>query len=669
MNDFEKVKSQVSLKVYAESHLERMKGRYICPSCGSGTGPKKSPAFSIKGDGWKCFSCHGSGDVFDLAGIIHHTEDKREQLRIVAEWAGIPLDPNGDAQPARIQPRTTKNESAKDYTAARNAETEKVRKWQANIEDPAAVSYLQERGISFEQAKAWGMGYAPNGTEDWDHAPRIVIPYPGSDYYHIDRRIDGNDGKFKYLKPKDERVGKQPIWNPSALERDVVFVVEGPLDALAVEACGFGAIATCGSGSAITETTIIGSRYKGAVIVAFDNEEEKKGPAHQASTAATLNSAGVYAQGAEYPPEWPYKDFSDAYSADPEGLAAFLKSTSERASEGLREHNAEAVRETLRNMHAADIDGILNRLYTQDPESLKDPIPTGFNRLDEVLGDGLQHGSLYILGAISSMGKTTLAAHIADNIASGGHPVLFVSVEQSGEEIVSKSLSRIAKGIHFPECGGCPITSQDITNRRRRSQWSEGKELALLKAVESYKMRISPNMTIWECDKQPSADNIEVMISEIERLKGVPPVVIVDYLQLLAPESDRQSDKQAVDSNVRALRQIAKRRKTPIFAISSLNRGSYNGPISMEAFKESGAIEYGSDVLMGLQASGIDRYNDEEEKAAKKKAKALNDNTKRERFRNVELAVLKNRNGALAYGKNAIRFEYDSWCNHFAECR
>ena len=98
MGDFEHVKEATSLRAYVEAKLERAGGGYVCPACKSGTGPNHSPAFSIQpnGEKWKCFSCGAGGDVFDLAGIIYGTDDARERLRIVAEFAGVPL--GGEAQ-------------------------------------------------------------------------------------------------------------------------------------------------------------------------------------------------------------------------------------------------------------------------------------------------------------------------------------------------------------------------------------------------------------------------------------------------------------------------------------------------------------------------------------------------------------------------------------------
>ena len=92
--------------------------------------------------------------------------------------------------------------------------------------------------------------------------------------------------------------------------------------------------------------------------------------------------------------------------------------------------------------------------------------------------------------------------------------------------------------------------------------------------------------------------------------------------------------------------------KLPMVAVSSLNRMSYGQKISMEAFKESGAIEYSSDVLIGLQLRGAGEAGFDPTEAKKKNP------------REIEAVILKHRNGQVG-GK--IAFEYYPMFNFFKE--
>ena len=101
------------------------------------------------------------------------------------------------------------------------------------------------------------------------------------------------------------------------------------------------------------------------------------------------------------------------------------------------------------------------------------------------------------------------------------------------------------------------------------------------------------------------ADQIRETVKRHKAFTNNSPVVLVDYLQLLAPYNDRATDKQNTDRAVLELKRISRDYKIPVIAISSLNRANYNTPISLEAFKESGGVEYSSDVVIGLQLQGV----------------------------------------------------------------
>ena len=79
----------------------------------------------------------------------------------------------------------------------------------------------------------------------------------------------------------------------------------------------------------------------------------------------------------------------------------------------------------------------------------------------------------------------------------------------------------------------------------------------------------------------------------------------------------------------------------------------------MAAFKESGAIEYGSDVLIALQPQGMKPgYTKTEQKENADLVKKC----KRSEVREVEAVILKNRNGKTGGG---VGFKYYSLFNCF----
>lgn len=622
--DFGTFKTASHLKLYCEARGMEQRGRdtYVCPICGSGSGPHKTAAFHLQGSRWKCFSCENGGDIYDLEGILAGTEDKMEQFNGVAALVGYEgfsyvVDTNLAPKPTQDTAKPTT-----DYTTGREREAGYLQDMRANIHDPEAVAYIQGRGFTLDEAVAWGLGYDPTRH-------RLILPWAGSDYYHIDRST--TDQGPKYTKPKTADVGPQPLYNPAALEAPVFFVVEGVLDAMAVTACGFQAVALGGTGGRAAVEAMTARRAKGAAIVMLDSDEA--GARAAADLRDMLDHAGIMSTTATTKT----KDAAEWLQADRDALTAFLQAEYDQAGQlvdNMREAAYNAALERLRVMNPAKVTEALYDLSNATP-----PTPTGFSSLDAILGGGLQPG-LYVLGAVSSLGKTTFCVQVADQIAATGRAVLFVTIEQSAAEITAKSLSRIMSA-----CGKSYSTT-DVSSPTRREAWTTTDYSRFVEACNSYASEVAPTLRILEGNKQPSVDDVQAVAEVMADYYGQTPIIFLDYLQLLAPQSDRDSDKQATDKNVRALRQMARDLQAPVFVVSSLNRSSYSEGVTMDAFKESGAIEYGADVLLGLQPEGMREHMDSAPVTrAKREADKYIRESKGAEVRACEIVVLKNRAG------------------------
>lgn len=642
---FQEVKESISLQAYAEAKLERKGKGYVCPSCKSGHGPKGTPAFSIKGDKWKCFSCGKGGDVFDLAGIIEGTDDRRRQLEAVAYWAGIDIEPQQTRTKVPSDLEARPKPKAPDYSSGREAERQRIAQAQKELEtNEEAQAYLHERGFTLEEARRYGMGYCPDapgaktaeGT--YTERGRLVIPYPGSDYYHIDRSIYPGADSGKYMKPKADAVGEEPIFNPAALDEDIFFLVEGQLDALAVMASGYQAIAIGTAAAERLAERMAARGTSGYCVIIADSDKAGERGAAQTAEALKRNAIPCMAQHLQG-----VKDAAELFARDRKALRKQLDSM-RQAAETLKEDARERAYQTsLEAMSAKDPAELAAAIY--EMRQSVEPVPTGLESVDKALDGGLYPG-LYVLGAISSMGKTMLVTQMADQMAAAGQPVLFVTIEQSAEELVSLSLQRIAAA----EPGGyrCKFHGRDLNNKARRNAWTEEQTLSLLQACNEYAEAVAPNLRIMEGEARPSVAQIAAAARIMQEQHGLAPVVIIDYLQLIAAENDRDTDKQATDKAVTALRQMARNLRTPVLAISSLNRGSYSGAVSMDSFKESGGIEYGADGLLGLQPSGMaERLAAVKQGQRDAEADKLISQAKHENPRKLELVILKHRSGAL----------------------
>src|SRR3989344_4164771 len=220
-------------------------------------------------------------------------------------------------------------------------------------------------------------------------------------------------------------------------------------------------------------------------------------------------------------------------------------------------------------------------------------IRTGFRDLDNMLA-GLQKSDLIILAARPSMGKTSLALDIARQSSTlyNTHVGIF-SLEMSSQQIVDRMLAAESKVNSWKLRTG-KLTSDDEFDRIRDS----------LDKLSSAPIFI---------DDQP-ANTVLKMRSVARRLKSEKGLglIIVDYLQLMAPTNARASDSmvQQVTEISRSLKTLARELDVPVLALSQLSRAieQRRGKPRLSDLRDSGSIEQDADVVMFIHRD--DKYNE-----------------------------------------------------------
>jgi len=254
------------------------------------------------------------------------------------------------------------------------------------------------------------------------------------------------------------------------------------------------------------------------------------------------------------------------------------------------ENEAQAEQNSYRRKAA----GCMIDTFFEEIEKTQMMVHTGFKEFDKVLDGGLYEG-LYIIGAVSSLGKTTFALQMGDQMAQQGYDVLVFSLEMSRHELLAKSVSRLT----FLNCGGNvqkAKTVRGITSKEKYAEYSQAEKELIRQSAERY-AEYGKNIYIFEGMGDIGVNEVKSTLQEHISATGKTPVIIIDYLQILSSDI-RGTDKQNTDRSVLELKRLSRDYKMPVIAISSFNRENYKTEVSMLAFKESGAIEYSSDVLL-----------------------------------------------------------------------
>jgi replicative DNA helicase len=208
-------------------------------------------------------------------------------------------------------------------------------------------------------------------------------------------------------------------------------------------------------------------------------------------------------------------------------------------------------------------------------------IPSGFNDLDNLTG-GLHGSELTILAARPSMGKTAFAMNIAENVAiNSNKPVLFVSMEMARIELSQRML-----------CSQGRIDA----NKFRSGFLSEEDRSKLV--VAAAKLGHAPLFI----DDTPSRSVAEIGACARRLREANLGLVIIDYLQLIQPDSSKDPRQEQVAKISRKLKELARELTVPVLCLAQLNRQMETGKEwhrpRLSHLRESGAIEQDADVVI-----------------------------------------------------------------------
>lgn len=660
---------------------------FVCPICGSGSGSHGTGITSKDGVHFTCWAgCFTNADIIDIIGLENNETDYNGKLQAAARAFNISIESYHRSTPQEDFADVAENQKqpeSKQNTQATIHNTQYTSQPQPEGEEPDYTDFFLQanrdigktdytRGLSRSTLDIFQIGY----VESWRHpkapkmepSPRLIIPTSKGSYLarHASQRDYIN---YRGEVENKSKVGKAHIFNAAALETATtpIFVVEGEIDAMSIYEVGADAI---GMGSMGYVKLLLAELEKHKprqpIVIALDNEQDPKKQANVEKRVAEI-SEGLQRLDIPYyriDIAAPYKDANEALNADREAFRSVIN----RAIAQVEDAEAaalEAEREALKREAVA----YSLQSFLKDIENSKKAafIPTGFPKLDNLLDGGLYAG-LYIVGAISSLGKTTFCLQIADQVAHAGRDVLIFSLEMARNELIAKSVSRLTLIKDLIENGSTvhAKTTRGILTGTRYADYSQTERELIQQSIKSY-AEYAKNIYITEGIGNVGVAEIREKVQNHVKLTGKAPIVVIDYLQIISPSDLHLTDKQATDKNVLELKRLSRDYSIPIIGISSFNRDNYTAPVNMASFKESGAVEYSSDVLIGLQYDGMDYQEGEADKAREKRIRELMKDAvargKQGKPQSIQVKILKNRNGSK--GDSLISF-YPMF-NYFTE--
>ncbi len=261
-------------------------------------------------------------------------------------------------------------------------------------------------------------------------------------------------------------------------------------------------------------------------------------------------------------------------------------------------------------------------------------IPTGFADLDRMT-DGLHHSEMIVIAARPSMGKTSLAMNMVENMVLDHQiPVGVFSLEMSAESLILRMMTSIAR-----------VNMRSI----REGFMSEADFPKILNAAG----RLANAPLFIDDTAGLSILQLRARARRMSQQHGVK-FFVIDYLQLLhstarRSQENRQQEIADISSGIKGL---AKELRVPVLVLSQLNRElekDKSRKPRLSDLRESGSIEQDADVVGLLYKPST---GDDEEGPPPEEADGVP----------VNLLIAKQRNGPtgdinLTFLKTYTRFE------------
>lgn len=266
-------------------------------------------------------------------------------------------------------------------------------------------------------------------------------------------------------------------------------------------------------------------------------------------------------------------------------------------------------------------------------------VPTGYAELDRLTA-GLQRSELTVLAARPSVGKTSLALNIAENIAlREGLPVAIFSLEMAAEQLVQRML-----------CSQAMVSMQKIRHARLSAEeWDR----LHASAERLFRAPIYIDDTS-SLSPMEMRGKLRRLVAELQNRFGNEfklGLVLIDYLQLMRSSNRRAENRnQEIGEIARALKNMAREFKVPVMVLSQLSRSverrENKRPI-LSDLRDSGSIEAEADMVWFIHREDYYKQTESGERPPQPPPHQV-----------TEVIVAKNRNGPVGHVELMFHTEF-----------
>ncbi|GEM_PF-6327429 len=208
------------------------------------------------------------------------------------------------------------------------------------------------------------------------------------------------------------------------------------------------------------------------------------------------------------------------------------------------------------------------------------PLSTGFKTFDRLIGGGFKKGELGVLAGGAGVGKSAFALQVADNVASDGNCVIYVSVEIGTRKLTERSLKRLSMPFKLDE-----------TN--------------IQGAIQKYS-KYSDNLFMIKGYHGMTVSEIRGKVLSVKRSNKKDILLIIDPFQRLGTGNDSLdwgNETVKVGQVIAGIKEMAEDLSIPILALSDTVKNHHDNQTGEGASRSSYMIDHTADYNIMLRTS------------------------------------------------------------------